>query len=108
VPEAGSDAPSIACPHLRRNKVAKAKKKKPTRKPYTAADIQLLKQHSKARTPVSKIVKAYEENGRFSATESAEARDRPWPSAMRGLELVNVLSKTSLKIGPVGIRKQEG
>jgi len=37
--------------------VAKAKKKKPTRKPYTAADIKLLKQHSKARTPVAKIVK---------------------------------------------------
>jgi hypothetical protein len=42
---------------LRRNKVAKAKKKRPTPKPYTAADIKLLKQHSKARTPVSKIVK---------------------------------------------------
>jgi hypothetical protein len=37
--------------------VAKAKKKRPTPKPYTAADIKLLKQHSKARTPVSKIVK---------------------------------------------------
>ena len=32
-------------------KVAKAPK------PYTAADIKLLKQHSKARTPVSKIAK---------------------------------------------------
>jgi len=41
----------------RRNKVAKAKKKKPKRKSYTAADIKLLKQHSKARTPVSKIAK---------------------------------------------------
>jgi hypothetical protein len=38
-------------------KVAKAKsKKRPTPKRYTAADIKLLKQHSKARTPVSKIV----------------------------------------------------
>jgi hypothetical protein len=37
--------------------VAKAKKKRPARKPFTAADIKLLKQHSKARTPVSKIVK---------------------------------------------------
>jgi hypothetical protein len=37
--------------------VAKAKKKRSTPKPYTAADIKLLKQHSKARTPVSKIVK---------------------------------------------------
>jgi hypothetical protein len=37
--------------------MAKAKKKRPTRKPFTAADIKLLKQHSKARTPVSKIVK---------------------------------------------------
>jgi len=36
--------------------VAKAKKKV-TRKQYTAADIKLLKQHSKARTPVARIVK---------------------------------------------------
>jgi hypothetical protein len=39
-------------------KVANAKsKKRPTPKRYTAADIKLLKQHSKARTPVSKIAK---------------------------------------------------
>jgi hypothetical protein len=37
--------------------VAKVKKKKRNRKPYTAAEIKLLKQHSKARTPVAKIVK---------------------------------------------------
>jgi hypothetical protein len=36
--------------------VAKTKKKR-SRKPYTAADVKLLKQHSKARTPVAKIVK---------------------------------------------------
>jgi hypothetical protein len=30
---------------------------KPARKPYTAADIKLLKQHSKVRTPVKKISK---------------------------------------------------
>jgi len=39
------------------NKVAKAKKKIPVRKPYTAADVKLLKQHSKARTPVTKLSK---------------------------------------------------
>ena len=38
-------------------KSAKAKKKKVMRKPFTAADVKLLKQHSKARTPVSKISK---------------------------------------------------
>ena len=37
--------------------MAKAKMKKLTRKLYTAAEIKLLKQHSKARTPVAKIVK---------------------------------------------------
>jgi len=37
--------------------VAKEKKKRPTRKPYAASDIKLLRQHSKARTPVSKIAK---------------------------------------------------
>ena len=36
--------------------MVKAKKKR-SRKPYTAADIKLLKQHSKARTPVAKIAK---------------------------------------------------
>ena len=33
------------------------KSKKRQRKPYTAADIKLLKQYSKARTPVVKIAK---------------------------------------------------
>ena len=37
--------------------MAKAKTKSVARKPYTTADIKLLKQHSKARTPVSKISK---------------------------------------------------
>jgi hypothetical protein len=37
--------------------VAKAKKKKSVRKPYTAADTKLLRQHSKAKTPVRKIAK---------------------------------------------------
>ena len=36
--------------------MAKTKKKR-SRKPYTATDIKLLKQHSKARTPVTKIAK---------------------------------------------------
>jgi len=39
------------------HEVAKTKKKKLTRKPYSAADIKLLKQHSKARTPVTKIAR---------------------------------------------------
>jgi hypothetical protein len=37
--------------------VAKTRKKKRSRKPYTAADFKLLKQHSKARMPVAEIVK---------------------------------------------------
>jgi hypothetical protein len=37
--------------------VAKGKKKRPTPKLYTGSDIKLLKQHSKARTPVPKIAK---------------------------------------------------
>ena len=37
--------------------MAKSKKKKRARKPYSAADVKLLKQHSKAKTPVAKIVK---------------------------------------------------
>jgi hypothetical protein len=39
------------------HKVAKAKKKKRTRNLYTADDIKLLKQHSKAKTSVAKIAK---------------------------------------------------
>jgi hypothetical protein len=42
---------------LEENKVAKAKTKRPARKLYTSADVKLLKQYSKARTPVSKISK---------------------------------------------------
>ena len=38
-------------------KVAKTKTKKRSRKPFTGADIKLLRQHSKARTPVAKIVR---------------------------------------------------
>jgi hypothetical protein len=39
------------------HKVAKAKKKKRTRNLYTADDIKLLKQHSRAKTPVAKIAR---------------------------------------------------
>jgi hypothetical protein len=37
--------------------VAKAKTKSAVRKPYTTEDVKLLKQHSKARTPIVKISK---------------------------------------------------
>ena len=37
--------------------MAKAKAKKPARKPYTASDVKLLRQHSRARTPVSKLAR---------------------------------------------------
>jgi hypothetical protein len=40
---------------MRKLKVVRAKKKRSTPKPYTPSDIKLLKQHSKARTPVLKI-----------------------------------------------------
>jgi hypothetical protein len=33
------------------------KRRTAARKPYTASDVKLLKQHSRARTPVSKIAK---------------------------------------------------
>ena len=37
--------------------MVKAKAKRPARKPYTASDVKLLRQHSRARTPVSKIAR---------------------------------------------------
>jgi hypothetical protein len=37
--------------------VPKVKRTKRGRKPYTAVDLKLLKQHSRARTPVAKIAK---------------------------------------------------
>ena len=37
--------------------MVKSKVKRQLRKPYTAADVKLLRQHSKARTPVVKIAK---------------------------------------------------
>jgi hypothetical protein len=39
------------------SKVAKTKKKKRARKLYTSADVKLLRQHSKLKTPVSKIAR---------------------------------------------------
>ena len=45
-----------AAPQFEESKLANVKEK-PARNLYTAADIKLLKQHSKARTPVSKISK---------------------------------------------------
>jgi len=53
----GRAACATKAPSIEEIKLAKAKKKTPARKPYTAADVKLLKQHSKARTPVSKISK---------------------------------------------------
>jgi len=41
---------------MRKIEVPKPKKRRP-KKLYTASDIKLLKQHSKARTPISKIAK---------------------------------------------------
>jgi len=54
-----NDPSDVLCrpPQLEETKVAEAKKKRPTPKRYTAADIKLLKQHSKAKTPVTKVAK---------------------------------------------------
>jgi len=41
---------------MRKIEVPKSKKRR-SKKLYTASDIKLLKQHSKARTPISKIAK---------------------------------------------------
>ena len=42
---------------VKAKKLVKAKKRKIPRKPYTPVDTKLLRQHSKARTPVVKISK---------------------------------------------------
>ena len=51
--------PKVVCRHanFEEIKLSKAKKKIAARKPYTTADVKVLKQHSKARTPVSKIAR---------------------------------------------------
>lgn len=48
---------AIQTPRFEEHKVVKTKKRKQIRKPYNAADIKLLRQHSKSRTPVTKIAK---------------------------------------------------
>jgi hypothetical protein len=58
--------------------------KKPVRKPYTTADIKLLKQHSKARTPVSKISKQMKLCGIIEAKGFA-SRDWHRPSTIINL-----------------------
>jgi hypothetical protein len=45
---------AIGTPQAQEYEVAKSKRKQ-IRKLYTPADIKLLKQHSKARTPVAKL-----------------------------------------------------
>ena len=49
--------PANKTAQLKEMKLAKAKEKKAARNLYTAADIKLLKQYSKARTPVFRISK---------------------------------------------------
>jgi hypothetical protein len=44
-------------PNVKEPYMAKTKTKPLTRKPYTNADVKLLKQHSKARTPIAKLAK---------------------------------------------------
>jgi hypothetical protein len=61
--------------------VAKAKKRSKPRL-YTAADIKLLKQHSKARTPVSRVAKIMKRSVGSFATEGFEAWDWSRSSAV--------------------------
>jgi hypothetical protein len=62
--------------------VVKAKKKKARPKPYSASDMKFVETALEGQNAGIKDRKAYEENRRLLATESAEARDRPWPSAI--------------------------
>ena len=67
------------------------------RKPYTASDVKLLKWHSKARTPVSKIAKQMKRCHRIPEAESVEASsERYWPSEMIAMRSkpVSVASKS--------------
>jgi hypothetical protein len=75
---------------LKENKVARATTKTPARKPYTAADVKLLKQHSKARTPVVKISKQMKRSARISETEGLEARNWPRSSPITGRNFLSI------------------
>jgi hypothetical protein len=55
--------------------VAKKAKKKIVRREYTKADVKELRAHSKAKTPLAKIMKSDQENGRVIAPEGIEAWD---------------------------------
>jgi predicted ABC-type exoprotein transport system permease subunit len=48
---------TMVCRHSIESEKNVAKTKRKIRKLYTAADVKLLKQHSKARTPVAKLSK---------------------------------------------------
>jgi hypothetical protein len=62
--------------------VAKGKKKTSARKPYTAADVKLLKQHSKGKNASAEDCKADEEDRRLLKTKGPEVGNWTWLSAM--------------------------
>jgi len=59
----------------------KPTKKKIVRREYTASDVKLLKTHSRARTPISKLT-VDEAIGRLIETEGIDARNWSWPSTI--------------------------
>jgi hypothetical protein len=58
--------------------VAKKTKTKIVRREYTKADVKELRAHSKARTPLAKIMKLTKRTEGSFASEGTQARHQPW------------------------------
>jgi hypothetical protein len=57
--------------------IAKKAKKKVVRREYTKGDMNELRAHSKARTPIAKDTEVDQKDGRFIASEGTQARHQP-------------------------------
>jgi len=68
------------------------RKRRSARKPYSAADVKLLRQHSKAKTPVAQDREANEAQRGFAAAEGANGRNRPRSSTLTDFNLTKQIA----------------
>jgi hypothetical protein len=67
--------------------VAKKSKKKIVRREYTKADVKELRAHSKAETPIAKIIKLTKRTEGSLRQKALKARDPSRASAINGIIL---------------------
>src|ERR1700730_6605083 len=73
---------SAGSPSSLSSPLSSKKAKKKVRREYTAADVKLLKAHSKARTPVAKLTKLMKRSEGSLSAKGISARNWSRPSAI--------------------------